>query len=160
MDKLYLAFLYMFLMLNLEQVTKKTNKVCLRSGVLNRQTSKLFRDVLNMAFKMFNEKSLLWQTEIPATLRSPKKTNGAWPLHLDCSNANHWAELPHASPAAKALYKLWILLVDCSALPHCSRSAPQFLLYRKISQTWSGSPRPVKPLRPQTPSSIIYVVGC
>lgn len=30
--------------------------------------------------------------------------------YLECSEANHWEKLPHASPASMALDKLWTVL--------------------------------------------------
>lgn len=61
---------------------------------------KLFRDRLNMAFEMFNEKASRDRQKcqlLAATLRSPKMLGHRW-LYLICANMNHGAEnglMPH-----------------------------------------------------------------
>jgi hypothetical protein len=64
---------------------------------------KLFRELLNMTFKML--KLSIMETCLEKTLWFPKKTDRT-PLPLDCNNANHWDKLPHTSSAARALLKL------------------------------------------------------
>lgn len=60
-----------------------TRKVCLESGILNKWPSKLFRDLLNMAFTKVNGKKSFHDRQkfkiLMAILRSSK----------DCGDANH-----------------------------------------------------------------------
>lgn len=49
------SLLEMFFRSNLEKVTK--NKVYLKSGTLNRWPTKVFKDLMNMAFTTFSGKS-------------------------------------------------------------------------------------------------------
>lgn len=80
--------------------------------MLNRWTSRLFRDLLNMVFKMSNGKKNLPMIDryqlLEATLMSLKNSGGG--INLDCDNTNHWEKLPHASTAAKPRHKLWTVL--------------------------------------------------
>lgn len=64
----FFFLLYVFSSLSLEQPTK--TKVCLKSNLFNRQPSKPFWDLLNMALKMFNGK--ITMTEVLTLIRNPK----------------------------------------------------------------------------------------
>lgn len=81
---------------------------------------RFFRGLLNIALKMFNEKAFhnRWTCQLLAgALRTPKKTDGVWELHLDCGGANHLGNCPMPL-LHQALLTLW----TC-ALPVKERSS-------------------------------------
>lgn len=95
---------------------------------------RFFRDLSNMAFKVFNEKASCDKQKrqiLDPTLRSPKETMGHRQLHLGHSNTTHWKTLPQAPPAGSPCSV-------CEPTGHfcveCPRSVnfPKFLLHRNI----------------------------
>lgn len=77
----------MFLRSNLEEVTK--NKVYLKLGTLNRWPTKVFKDLMNMAFTLFSGTSPT-VTEVPAPNSDPvvsKEHRQVQGLDLECSDS-------------------------------------------------------------------------
>lgn len=98
---------------------------------------KFFRGLLNIALKMFNEKAFhnRWKCQLLAgALRTPKKTDGVWELHLDCGGANHLGNCPMPL-LHQALLTLWTCLgwLLCSA-GQSKVKCPKFLLHRNLCQ--------------------------
>lgn len=98
---------------------------------------KFFRGLLNIAFKMFNEKAFHNRRKcqlLAGALRTPKKTVGVWELHLDCGGANHLSNCP-----MPLLHQDLLTLWTCLGWPLCSAGQskvkhPKFLLHRNLCQ--------------------------
>lgn len=143
----------MFSRSNLEEVTK--NKVYLKLGTLNRWPTKVFKDLMNMAFTLFSGTSPT-VTEVPTPNSDPvisKEHRQVQGLDLECSDSSHWAELPYASPASRVLHKLWTLLghhweVSPQVSPVRLGSGSQRTV---LSCMTAEDPQPLFPKKPQRP---------
>ena len=109
--------------------------------MLNRRPSKPFRDLLNMALKMFTDKASHHRQMcqlLAVSLRSPHKTAGHRWHHLDCGNANHYTK----NALCLACLQVPAQTVDtvgCIVLLSLAKGGQfiKFLRHRQISQTFS-----------------------
>lgn len=94
----------------------KTSKIHLKLSMLNRWPSKLFIDLLNMAFKIFNEK-------IPKIDRNPSSQRQFYGLQRSWGTGNlyygnvNWRN-PNVSPIASVCLNCGHLCVACPSLIH------------------------------------------